>query len=1141
MNALKKRMAILCLVCLMAGLLGLAFYDHSLAVPAQAAVQAYTWKNVVTGGGGGYIPGIIFNTGQANLIYARTDMGGAYRWNQGSKTWTQLLSWVPHDDWNLTGVDALATDPVDPNRLYLLVGTYTNDWTSQNGAILRSVDQGNSFARTDLPFKVGGNMPGRNMGERLVIDPNKNNILFLGARSGNGLWKSTDYGVSWSKVSSFPDPGQYAAVPGDAYQGDIMGIAWITFDPRTGSSGSATQTVYVGVADPTGTNIYRTTDGGATWAAVPGQMTCSLSGSTVTCTNGATWTSGTGDCSAGIRAGKGLIPHHGVLSSTGFLYVTYSDGLGPYDGQTGDVWKLDTATGAWTQIAPVPPTTCDDYYGYGGLAVDTQNPGTVMVATLNSWWPDAILFRSTDGGATWSRIWDWNGYPSRTLRYSISVTNAPWLNFGNTSPAEPVPAVKLGWMIGDLEIDPFNSDRMMYGTGATIYGTENLTAWDSGGTVNIASMAMGVEETAVLGLISPPSGSANLLTALGDIGGFRHTDLTTSPAIMFTQPNLGSNTGIDYAELSPTFVVRVGNINKTDNPSVNRAGFSYDGGVSWFQANNEPGGVTGGGSVAAAADASAVVWAPDGAAVSRSTDNGNSWSASTGVPSGAFVASDRVNPSKFYAFSDGSFYVSSNKGASFTATVTGLTSSGKMKAVPGREGDIWLAISTTENGAPVAAAGLYHSTDSGASFTRVLPANITFAEAVGFGMAAPGQSYMAIYIFGTVDGVKGVYRSDDAGASWVMINDAQHQFGWVGKTITGDPRIYGRVYLASNGFGILYGDIAGPQPPTATPTRTATGITATFTATATRTPTGVTPSATSTRTPTGVTPTHTATRTNTLTSTPTTPVTPGSCAVTYVIANSWGSGFTANVTIQNHGSAINGWTLGWAFPGNQAITNIWSAQAVQTGQNVAASDAGYNAGIPANGSVSFGFQATVSGANEEPASFTLNGVVCGGSGVTNTPTNTPTPLPPTATPTRTATGVPPTFTPTATATGATPVTPTATATTPAASGCQVKYTVNQWNSGFTADVKLTNNGAAAIQGWTLAWTFANGQQTTSAWNATVTQSGANVTASNPASHWNGTIAANGGSVSFGFQATHTGANLTPAGFMLNGTPCTLVP
>ncbi|MBN1310368.1 MAG: cellulose binding domain-containing protein [Anaerolineae bacterium] len=107
----------------------------------------------------------------------------------------------------------------------------------------------------------------------------------------------------------------------------------------------------------------------------------------------------------------------------------------------------------------------------------------------------------------------------------------------------------------------------------------------------------------------------------------------------------------------------------------------------------------------------------------------------------------------------------------------------------------------------------------------------------------------------------------------------------------------------------------------------------------------------------------------------------------------------------------------------------------------------------------------------------------------------------------------------------------------AAGGCQVVYTPNQWNTGFTADVKIINNDTAAINGWTLTWSFANGQQITSSWNATVTQSGANVTAGAPAGHWNGTIGANGGSVSFGFQATHTGANTTPTDFVLNGVVC----
>src|SRR5437764_1275520 len=82
--------------------------------------------------------------------------------------------------------------------------------------------------------------------------------------------------------------------------------------------------------------------------------------------------------------------------------------------------------------------------------------------------------------------------------------------------------------------------------------------WDSGGQIGITVRAQGLEETSVQDLISPPSG-ANLLSALGDIGGFRHDSLTVVPSTMFTSPTLSTNTAIDFAELSPGFIVRVGN------------------------------------------------------------------------------------------------------------------------------------------------------------------------------------------------------------------------------------------------------------------------------------------------------------------------------------------------------------------------------------------------------------------------------------------------------------------------------------------------------------------------------------------------------------------------------------------------------
>src|SRR4051794_14454790 len=322
--------------------------------PAGAAVaDPYTFKNVQIAGGG-VVPGIIFNQTKKDLIYARTDIGGAYRWDATASKWIPLLDWVGYTNWGYNGVVSLATDSVDTNKVYVAAGMYTNSWDPNNGAILRSADQGATWAVSPLPFKLGGNMPGRGMGERLAVDPNKNSILYFGAPSGNGLWRSTDSGVTWAKVTAFPNPGNYVASPGDAYNGDNQGVVWVTFDKSSAAAGATTQTIYVGVADKAHT-VYRSTDGGVTWAAVPGTP-------------------------------AGYIAHKGVLDTVNhYLYIATSDTGGPYDGAKGDVWRLNTATGAWTQISPIPSSSSDDYFGYSGLTIDRQHPGTIMVATQVSW------------------------------------------------------------------------------------------------------------------------------------------------------------------------------------------------------------------------------------------------------------------------------------------------------------------------------------------------------------------------------------------------------------------------------------------------------------------------------------------------------------------------------------------------------------------------------------------------------------------------------------------------------------------------------------------------------------------------------------------------------------------------------------
>jgi hypothetical protein len=879
---------------------------------SAAAADPYTWKNVQVEGGG-FVPGIIFNQTERNLIYARTDIGGAYRWDQTNQSWIPLLDKYGWDKWGYNGVVSLATDAVQTNRVYVAAGMYTNSWDPNNGAILRSTDKGDSWTETQLPFKLGGNMPGRGMGERLAIDPNLDSVLYLGAPSGNGLWRSTDFGATWSKVSSFPDPGTYVQQAGDPYLGDNQGIVWVVFDKRSATSGNATQTIYVGVADKQNT-VYRSTDGGATWAPLAGQPT-------------------------------GYIAHKGVLDTTGgFLYIATSDTGGPYDGGKGDVWKYNTATGAWTQISPIASSSSDDYFGYSGLTIDRTNPNTIMVATQISWWPDVIFFRSTDGGATWTRVWDFTSYPNRSKRYTMDISSVPWLTMGsNPQPPEETP--KLGWMTESMEIDPFDGNRFMYGTGATLYGSTNLKNWDSGSTVTIKPMVKGLEETAVLDLISPPTG-APLISGLGDIGGFRHTNLDAVPSLMFQQPLFTSTTSLDYAETNPSVMVRAGNFTDSDRPSDSHAAFSTDGGADWFQ-GTEPSGVNNGGTIAAAADGSRFVWAPgdSGIQVQYSVGFGNTWSQAQGIPANSTVESDRVNAQKFYGLSNGTFYVSTNGGQSFAAAATGLpTGDVHFKAVAGHEGDIWLAGST----------GLFRSTNSGASFTKV--SGVTDAVSVAFGKAAPGQSYQAVFIVGTVDGVKGVYRSDDTAGTWVRINDNLHQYGNMGEALSGDPRIYGRVYLGTNGRGILYADRTGGTPPSTTAPPTTTPPT---------TPPPTTPPPT---TPPPTTPPPTTP--------PPTSNPAGGCTVTYTITNQWGGGFQGDVKILNTGAAINGWTLVWSFANGQQITQIWNATQTQSGATVTAHNESYNGSIGSNGTAEFGFLGSWTSANSLPAAFTLNGSAC---------------------------------------------------------------------------------------------------------------------------------------------------------------------
>jgi len=544
----------------------LCFLSVLAILKPAASAEVYDWRNVEIGGGG-FVTGTVFHPRVAGLVYARTDVGGIYRLDPATERWKPLNDDVGGlgNEFQHLGVLSIGLDPSDAERVYITTGQYSgSDSWKLYSRLYRSTNRGDSWQPyLTLPFKMAGNGEARGTAERFAVDPANGANLLIGS-SSDGIWRSTDYGATWARLAGFTPTM----------------TNFVLYVPRpAGASGPSR--VYASAATLTGPSLWYSDDNGTTWVSVANQP--------------------------GRVLGAELMAVQGSFDGDGVFYTTWSNAAGPNTNQIrGQVWKLAADGVTWTQL--VLP---GGQGGFSGVSADPRVPGHVIVSTLHRWWPGDEVYRSVDGGLTWTGV----------LRSATrKVGNSPWSL--NATPH---------W-ITDVEIDPFDSERAIFNTGYGLFATRNLSS--SGLSRTWTFYNDGLEELVPLGLLSPQAGPP-LVSVTGDYTGFRHDNLTRSPLRGRHSPGNGTNVTLIGPALASPRMLR---------QSSTQTHVSDDYGASWASIGAVPHPTMNGrGELAYSADGQRLVWCPPNAPAYLSLDHGASWSMITGSASvrtdGAVVVS----------------------------------------------------------------------------------------------------------------------------------------------------------------------------------------------------------------------------------------------------------------------------------------------------------------------------------------------------------------------------------------------------------------------------------------------------------------------------------------------------------------------
>lgn len=825
MTKKNKFISVLTAAALLCTGIGTAGVTTSLHADAAESIESSMDWDTLNIAGGGFVSGIITGDDQ---MYARTDVGGAYRYDYEQKKWVQLLGFLNDADRGFLSVDAMCVDPNDDDTLYLLCGcAYFSDART---VIFRSHDAGETFEEIDVTdlIQVHGNGYGRQTGEAIAVDPDNPDIIYCGGDATAGdsaLIMSEDGGDTWSPVMGYDKLGLFEysikwptwtehmarSVADDEYL-NVNGIATIKITDGK---------VYVGTSVKGKANLHVADVGSDDFQPLSEDLPTEQ------------------------------MPSRINLDADGNLLITYVNGL-MFDRGTGYAYKYSPKTGELKDITPtegISSNTKKLNVGYGAVTSDKNDANKLVATTCAQWYSqswtedawdrDAIawgdrFFKSEDGGETWTEM-----TPGNRASWGGPLI-ANYLQDGGHS---WIRDKAIHWS-GCIALDPRNSDQFWVVSGNGVFTCEDT--WAECPTIRFA--ADGIEEVVSLDFISRPG--KDPVSVIGDYDGFYHnadgTATQLTPSMNKLTDTTASTGGIAYCPANPDVMVRLS--------EGSAKGYYTTDGTTWQELPNIPC------SGAKAAinqleDGSYRILVSSSGKISYTDDFGKTWSTastSDSLSSTIWMCVDEKNPQYVYAYGYyyNQYYFYSKPKADITdaryilmvSDDYGKTFKDAQTICQYDQCDNAYRIAYLDEGTFAIAAGYYGAylvTDYGKTVTKM--DNVSYCKTMGYGAAQKEGDPYTLYMYGKPadSDPEGIYRSTDCGKTWVLINQ-NHLYGGTGNGnyVVGDMNTFGTVYMSTVGCGIVVGKINGsedPKPVTSSTTTTKQTTTTTTTNTTTTT------------------------------------------------------------------------------------------------------------------------------------------------------------------------------------------------------------------------------------------------------------------------------------------------------------------